>query len=109
MASNFAHTTSGLTLGSSRTLIYGPVPAATSVIVFSGTFANNDVSNKAQHTVTLEKYDGSLYTQVLTQAPLPWGSSLKCPKIVLNTGDSLYGTADAAAFVVTSLELLVNT
>jgi hypothetical protein len=109
MPSTFDHTTSGLTAGTSRTLAYGPVAAATTVIVFSGTLTNIDSTNQTQHWVTLESYDGSTYTSHLYQLPIPWGSSSKIPKIVLKTGESLYVTADAASAISVRAELLVRT
>lgn len=109
MASNFNHSTP-LTAGTTRTLAYGPVAAATTVIVFSGTLANIDSTNQAQHWITLESYDGvSTYTQHLFQVPLPYGSTSKCPKIVLLAGESLYVTADTAGVVDCRFELLVRT
>lgn len=107
MASTFTHS-SNVPLGTSRTLIYGPVISGTTVIVFSGTFANNDTSNKAQHTVTVERSDGSNYFPILVQVPVPWGGSLKSPKLVLGVGESLYGTADTASMIVANLEMLIN-
>lgn len=110
MASTFNHTSPGLVAGTTRTLVYGPVSSGTTVIVFSGTLSNIDTSGGNQHWVTLESYDGSsTYTPHLTQIPINFGSSSKCPKLVLLPGESLYATADAANAIGVRLELLVRT
>lgn len=109
MASTFNHTPAGLVAGTTRTLAYGPVPAATTVVVFAGTCSNIDSTNQLQHWVTLESYNGTTYTPRFTQLPIPWGSSSKVPKIVLLPGESLYITADAASSIACSFELLVRT
>jgi hypothetical protein len=106
MAQNFKHSTNGLTVGTSRTLIYGPVPAGTTGIVFSGSFPNLDNTNKLMHFLTLEKFDGTTYNSELNSIPVPYGSASKAPKIVLNTGESLYATADTAAMIGVSLSVL---
>lgn len=110
MSSTFNHSTPGLVAGTSRTLVYGPVPAATTVIVFDGTASNVDVAGQNQHWVTLESYDGSsVYTTHMFQIPLPFGSSSKVPKITLLTGESLYVTGDASSVVALRLEYLIRT
>jgi hypothetical protein len=108
MATTFSHSSNGLTLGTSRTLIYGPVTTGTSVVVFSGAFSNVDSTNKAQHTFTLERYDGTNYHSVLTAIPIPYGSASKCPKLVLAAGESLYGTADTTLCVAAALEVMIR-
>lgn len=105
--SSFTHT-SGITAGITRTLAYGPVPANTTVIVFSGTLANVDSLNQTTHLITVESYNGTTYTPHLKDIPVPYGSTSKCPKVVLNTGDSLYVTADATSSVTCRFELLVR-
>lgn len=106
MAQNFKHSTNGLTVGSSRTLIYGPVTTGVTAIVFSGTFPNIDASNHNMHYLTLEKYDGTTYNTELNSIPIPWGGASKAPKIVLNAGESLYATGDVAAMIGVSLSVL---
>jgi hypothetical protein len=106
MAQNFKHSTNGLTLGTSNTLIYGPVPAGTTAIVFSGTFPNLDATNKLMHYLTLFKYDGVTFNYELNSVPIPYGSASKSPKIVMNAGESLYATADTAAMIGVSLSVL---
>lgn len=106
MAQNFKHSANGLTVGNTRTLIYGPVAAGTTAIVFSGTFPNLDTSNHIQHTLTLEKFDGTTYNSELNSIPVPWGSASKAPKIVLYPGESLYATCDTTAMLGVSLSVL---
>lgn len=106
MAQTFKHSTNGLTVGTSRTLIYGPVPAGTTAIVFSGTFPNLDATNHNMHYLTVEKYDGTTYNTELNSIPVPWGSASKAPKIVLYSGESLYATGDVAAMIGVSLSVL---
>lgn len=106
MASNFKHSPNGLVLGSTRTLLYGPVSTGVTAIVFAGTFPNIDNTNKVQHTVTLERYDGTTYSNLLNSVPVPYGGASKCPKIVLYAGESLYGTADAASVISADIEIL---
>jgi hypothetical protein len=109
MSSAFNHSSAGITAGVTRTLAYGPVPSATTVIVFSGTLSNVDNTNQSQHWLTLESFDGANYTQHLNQVPIPWGSTSKVPKLVLMAGESLYITADAASSVMCRFEVLVRT
>ena len=75
--------------------------------MFAGTFSNIDTSGMAQHWVTMQKYNGTTYTPELTQVPVPFGSTSKCPKMVLNAGESLYVQADAASAIAVSMEILV--
>lgn len=106
MAQNFKHSTNGLTVGTSRTLIYGPVGTGVTGIVFSGTFPNLDTTNQVMHFLTLEKYDGTTYNTELRNIPVPYGSASKAPKIVLYAGESLYATADVAAMIGVSISVL---
>jgi hypothetical protein len=106
MAQSFKHSTNGLTVGTARTLLYGPVSAGVSAIVFAGTFSNLDDTNKLQHTVTLERYDGTTYNSSLHVVPVPYNSASKCPKIVLSAGESLYGTADAVSVIGVDINVL---
>lgn len=108
MPSTFLHNPSGTVLATSRTLIYGPVSSGQVAIVFAGVFTNNDSSTKAQHSVTLERYNGTTYTPVLVEAPIPYGGALKCPKLVVVAGESLYAKADASTAVYANLEILLN-
>ena len=106
MAQNFKHSTNGLTLGTSNTLVYGPVSTGVTAIVFSGSFPNLDNTNHLMHYLTLQKYDGTTYNVELNNIPVPWGSASKAPKIVLYAGESLYASADVAAMIGVSLSVL---
>lgn len=107
MSSAFKHSPAGLTLGSTRTLLYGPVTTGVTSIVFSGTFTNMDNTNHLMQYLTLETYDGtSTYTNVLNQIPVPFGSASKCPKVVLYAGESLYGTSATTAMISASISIL---
>lgn len=106
MASNFKHSPNGLVLNSTRTLLYGPVTTGVTAIVFSGTFPNLDDTNKIQHTLKLETFDGTSYSTVLNSIPVPYGGASKCPKIVLYAGESLYGTADTASMIGVNIGVL---
>lgn len=109
MSSTFSHTPSGVSIGTSRTLVYGPVPAGTTAIIFSGTLSNIDSVGQAQHTATLESYDSVNYTTHLPAIPIPYGSASEVPKIVLLAGESLYCTADATSSIACRLEILLRT
>lgn len=106
MAQNFKHSANGLVLGTSNTLLYGPVATGVTAIVFSGSFPNLDNTNHLQHTFLLQKYDGTTYNIELNNIPIPWGGASKCPKIVLLPGESLYGSCDTASMVGVSLSVL---
>jgi hypothetical protein len=106
MAQTFLHSSNGLTVGTSETLLFGPVGTGITAIVFSGTFTNIDSTNKLMHYLTLQKYDGTTYNNELFAIPIPYGSASKCPKIVLNAGESLYATADVAAMIAVSVSVL---
>ena len=109
MAISFSHTPAAVYASTARTLLYGPVPAGKTVIVFAGTLANNDVTNKQSHWVTLEvKDNANNYTALLTQLPLKFGSTSKVPKKVLLPGESIYVSSDANNAVQCSLELMIQ-
>ena len=92
MASAFKRATA--LSGNTRTTVYTcPGSGVLNTIIFSGTAANIDSANKVDHWITLEVGTGSP-ASVLVQVPVPWGSSIKFPKMVLAPGESLYVTAD---------------
>lgn len=109
MPSVFDRSTPGLLVGTNRTLLYGPVQPGTTVVVFAGTFANVDTVGQGEQYITLETLNGATYTQLLYQVPLKFGSSSKCPTIVMLPGESLYGTASAANSVAAQLNFLIRT
>lgn len=106
MASTFTHSPTGLIAGSSRTLLYGPVAIGSTAIVFAGTFTNIDDVQNIQHSVKLERYDGSSYTTILNYIPVAYGGSSKCPKLVLAAGEYLYVTADSASSIECDLNVV---
>lgn len=108
MPTSFSHSPNYLTLNTSLTLIYGPVPSATTVVVYAGTFANVDDTNKAQHNVKLLRYDGTNYQVHMNFVPIPYGGVSKCPKITLLAGESLYGQADTAACIQAAVEVMIR-
>lgn len=80
--------------GNTRTTVYTcPGSGVLNTIVFSGTAANIDTTNKVDHWVTLEVGTGSP-AAVLVQVPVPWGGSIKFPKLNVAPGESVYVTAD---------------
>lgn len=83
-----------------RTTVYTcPASGVLNTIVFSGTAANIDSTNKLDHWVTLEVGTGSPAV-VLMQVPVPWGSTIKFPKLNLAPGESLFVTADISTTVI---------
>lgn len=108
MPTSFAHSPNNLPLGTTLTLIYGPVPSGSTAVVYAGTFTNVDDTSKAQHTVKLVRYDGTNYQVHLNHIPIPYGSTSKCPKLTLLPGESLYGLADTANTVQAALEVMVR-
>ena len=112
MATNaaFNHSSEALFAGTSQTLLYGPVPSGTTVIVFSGAFANTDTTNQVNHWVTLIRDNGSgVQSQLLTEIPIPFGGTSMCPKIVLLPGEELYVLADTASVVACTVEVVLLT
>lgn len=105
MPSNFKR--SEVLAGTVRTALYGPVAAGVQAIVFAGTFANLDSTNKSDHKITLEvRNASSAYVVNLQEVPIPYGGSSKCPKIVLLAGESLYVTSDAANAIQATINIL---
>lgn len=106
MSQTFSHSSNGLLVGTSNTLLLGPTAAGVTTIIFAGTFSNLDDTNKLQHTLILQKYDGTTYNKELNAIPVPYGSASKCPKIVLLPGESLYASTDTANMISVSLSIL---
>jgi hypothetical protein len=106
MAYSFNHSPDGFIATTSLTLLYGPTVQGNQDIIFSGTFSNIDDTNEVQHNVTLKRYNGTVYTTVLNNIPVPYGGSSKCPKIVLLPGESLYVSSDATGSIECSLNIL---
>ena len=84
----------------SRTLVY-TCPASTQAVVFSGTLANIDTTNKQEQSVIVEiqKVD-TTYILVLNNVPVPYGNSLLIPKIALIAGESIYVTCSSGVNLI---------
>lgn len=107
MATTFNHS-APVSAGTTRTLLYGPVSSGTTALAFSGTLANVDDTNKTDHWVTVERYDGtSTYTAVLNEIPVKFGATSECPKMALVAGESVYVTADAVNVILCALEVVI--
>tara|TARA_Y100001973_G_scaffold75281_1_gene109961 strand:- start:416 stop:736 length:321 start_codon:yes stop_codon:yes gene_type:complete len=82
--------------------------ASNKSMVVTGTIANKHTSSL---NVTLKKYDNSgtaTFTKI-PSAPVPVGSSLVIPKIVLNTSDKIQvQSSHASGLIDVSLELLTD-
>lgn len=93
MASVFKNypTSASQTLTSNNQVVYGPVPGATTAVVFDGTIANTDTSGLADQTVTvsIQRTGGGAYDVVLQSITIPFGSSFQLPKMVLMSGENL--------------------
>jgi hypothetical protein len=102
----FNHSANATIAGTTRTLLIGPVASGVTTVVFAGLFTNTDTSTSINHWITLERYDGTNYQEILYQIPLPAGSASMCPKLVLLAGESLYVTADVASLINCAVEVL---
>ena len=77
-------------------------------LVIAGTISN---TGSVTLNVTLKKYDNGTTTgfTILNQIPLPSGSSLEIPKIVLNTSDKIQAQSDNSSGLITvALQLLTD-
>jgi hypothetical protein len=93
-----------------RTALYGPVAVGTTAIVFGGTFANIDSTNKIQHTLTLEiKNAANAYVTRLPAIPIEYGGASKCPKTVLLPGEYLYVSSDTNGVIQSVVDILERT
>lgn len=89
----------------SRTLIY-TAPANTISTIFSGSVTNIDTTNQATHYVTLEYMkSGGTYVSLGTQVAVPFGVSPGMMKQVLQAGQSLWVTADAANVLTVAISV----
>ena len=96
-----------LALTATPTLVYGPVPVGTVAVVFSGSISNIDTTNKLLHTGTLDIHSGASILNQFKDVAIPYGSALtQMPKVVLKAGESIFASADAAAVVQLSIQLL---
>lgn len=87
--------------GNTRTTVYTcPASGVLNSVVFSGTAANIDATNKLDHWVTIEVGTGGSPVVIMAQVPIPWGSTIKFPKLNLAPGESVFVTADINLTVV---------
>lgn len=109
MASTFknAPSSGSQTLTSANQAVYGPVPGATTAIVFDGTIANIDTVGSADQTVTVSiQRSGGTYDIVLQTITIPFGSSLQLPKMVLTAGENLCMTATNSGKLAAKVHLV---
>lgn len=105
MPSNFNR--AEVVANTTRTALYGPVPAGVTAIVFAGTLSNIDAVNKLQHTITLEiRNAANAYVTRLQAVPVEYGGSSKVPKTVLKAGEYLYVSADATNSIQAIVDIL---
>ena len=84
------------------------VTASNKSLVIAGTMSNTCSSTI---NVTLKKYDNGTTTAftILNTIPLPSGSSLEIPKIVLNTSDKIQAQSDDSSGNLTvALQMLTQ-
>lgn len=77
-------------------------------LVIAGTISN---TGSVSLNVTLKKYDNGTTTgfTILSSVPLPVGSSLEIPKVVLNTSDKIQAQSDNSSGLITvALQLLTD-
>ena len=82
--------------------------ASNKSMVIGGTLTNN---HTASIDVTLKKYDSSATTDfpILTTVPIPTGSALEIPKIVLQTSDKIKAqSSHASGHLTVALNLLTD-
>ena len=82
--------------------------ASNKTMCIGGTLTNN---HSASINVTLKKYDSSATTDfpILSTVPLPQGSALEIPKIVLQTSDKIKAqSSHASGHLTVALNLLTD-
>ena len=82
--------------------------ASNKTMCIGGTLTNN---HTASIDVTLKKYDSSATTDfpILSTVPLPQGSALEIPKIVLQTSDKIKAqSSHASGHLTVALNLLTD-
>lgn len=104
MANNFSDAQTSLT-NSTLTDVF---TATNKSLVIAGTIANTTTTAM---NVTVKKYDSSATAGkfIFKNAPLPAGSSLELPKVVLQTSDKIQAqTDDASGNCDVHLQLLTD-
>ena len=84
------------------------VTASNRTLVIDGTLAN---TGGTSINVTLKKYDNSATTAftILNEVPVPSGSSLKVPKVLLQTSDKIQAQSSSSSGTLTvALNLLTD-
>ena len=84
------------------------VTASNRTLVIDGTLAN---TGGTSINVTLKKYDNSATTAftILNAVPVPSGSSLKVPKVLLQTSDKIQAQSSSSSGTLTvALNLLTD-
>ena len=104
MANNFSDATVAISNNSLTTIF----TASNKSLVIAGTLSNTGGSSI---NVTLKKRDASASTDfsILTNVPIPSGSSLELPKIVLQSSDIIKAQSDNSSGNLTvALHLLTD-
>jgi len=104
MANNFSDAQVAISNGNLTDI----VTASNKSMVIAGTLSNTGTT---AINVTLKKYDNSTTTgfSIISSAPLPSGSSLEIPKMVLQTSDKIQAQSDNASGNLTvALQLLTD-
>jgi len=104
MANNFSDAQVAISNGNLTDI----VTASNKSMVIAGTLSNTGTT---AINVTLKKYDNSTTTgfSIISSAPLPSGSSLEIPKIVLQTSDKIQAQSDNSSGNLTvALQLLTD-
>ena len=104
MANNFSDATVAIS-NNSLTDIF---TASNKSLIIAGTISN---TGSVSVNVTLKKYYNSATTgfDILKTLPLPVGSSLEIPKVVLQTSDKIQAQSDNSSGLITvALQLLTD-
>jgi len=104
MANNFDDATVAISNGNLTDI----VTASNKSLVIAGTLCN---TGGTSINVTLKKYDNGTTTAftILNTVPLPSGSSLEIPKIVLNTSDKIQAqSSDSSGNLTVALQMLTQ-
>jgi hypothetical protein len=87
-----------LTNSAGTGVLFTGLTTYSSNILFSGTVCNTDDTNQATHYINLQVVNagGSKTTNILHKIPVPYGSTMDLPKIVIGQNEELIGWADVA-------------
>ena len=104
MANNFSDASATISTNSLTDIF----TASNKSMVIAGTLSN---TGSTAINVSIKKYDNSATATftIIKDAPLPVGSSLEVPKIVLNTSDKVQAQSDnASGNLDVALQLLTD-